>query len=135
MDAFDAKRLSALEDENAKLKRPLAEQMLDAAALRDARAAAVNHAHSGKRARLHHGPAMGLAKKSAMHDAVFSSIDAVWSICERAISLYLKERRSRAQKPRFATSWAVRVWCSTISRQASPCAALMARSVDRALAL
>jgi len=32
---FDAKRLKALEEENAKLKRLLAEQMLDAAALRE----------------------------------------------------------------------------------------------------
>ena len=31
----DAKRLKALEDENAKLKKLLAEQMLDAAALRE----------------------------------------------------------------------------------------------------
>ncbi|XBC62753.1 IS3 family transposase [Defluviimonas sp. SAOS-178_SWC] len=35
MDVSDAKRLRALEDENAKLKRPLAESMLDQAALRD----------------------------------------------------------------------------------------------------
>jgi putative transposase len=31
----DAKRLKALEEENAKLKKLLAEQMLDAAALRE----------------------------------------------------------------------------------------------------
>ena len=35
MDVSDAKRLKALEDENAKLKKLLADQMLDAAALRE----------------------------------------------------------------------------------------------------
>lgn len=35
MDASEARRLKALEDENAKLKRLLAETMLDAAALRE----------------------------------------------------------------------------------------------------
>ena len=35
MDVSDAKRLKALEDENARLKRLLAESMLDQAALRD----------------------------------------------------------------------------------------------------
>jgi putative transposase len=35
MEVSDAKRLKALEDENAKLKRLLAESMLDASALRD----------------------------------------------------------------------------------------------------
>lgn len=35
MDVSDAKRLKALEDENAKLKKLLAEQMLDVAALRE----------------------------------------------------------------------------------------------------
>ncbi|MDB5607136.1 MAG: transposase, partial [Bradyrhizobium sp.] len=35
MDVSEAKRLKALEDENAKLKKLLAEQMLDAAALRE----------------------------------------------------------------------------------------------------
>ena len=35
MDVSDAKRLKSLEDENAKLKKLLAEQMLDAAALRE----------------------------------------------------------------------------------------------------
>ncbi len=35
MDASEAKRLKALEDENAKLKRLLADQMLEAAALRE----------------------------------------------------------------------------------------------------
>ncbi len=34
MDVSEAKRLKALEDENAKLKKLLAERMLDAAALR-----------------------------------------------------------------------------------------------------
>src|SRR6516162_9917521 len=37
MDVSEAKRLRALEEENAKLKKLLAEQMLDAAALRQAR--------------------------------------------------------------------------------------------------
>ena len=35
MDVSEAKRLRALEEENAKLKELLAEQMLDAAALRE----------------------------------------------------------------------------------------------------
>ncbi|MBB3980369.1 putative transposase [Rhizobium azooxidifex] len=35
MDVSEAKRLKALEDENAKLKKLLAEQMLDVAALRE----------------------------------------------------------------------------------------------------
>ena len=35
MDVSEAKRLKALEDENAKLKRLLADQMLEAAALRE----------------------------------------------------------------------------------------------------
>ncbi|TCN17282.1 putative transposase [Sinorhizobium americanum] len=35
MEASEAKRLKALEEENAKLKKLLAEQMLDAAALRE----------------------------------------------------------------------------------------------------
>ena len=35
MTVSDAKRLKALEDENAKLKKLLAEQMLDAAAMKD----------------------------------------------------------------------------------------------------
>ena len=35
MEVSDAKRLKALEDENAKLKKLLADQMLDAAALRE----------------------------------------------------------------------------------------------------
>ena len=35
MEVSDAKRLKALEDENARLKRLLAESMLDQAALRD----------------------------------------------------------------------------------------------------
>ena len=35
MDVSDARKLKALEDENARLKKLLAEQMLDAAALRE----------------------------------------------------------------------------------------------------
>ena len=35
MEVSEAKRLKALEEENAKLKKLLAEQMLDAAALRE----------------------------------------------------------------------------------------------------
>jgi putative transposase len=35
MTVSDAKRLKALEEENAKLKKLLAEQMLDAAAMRE----------------------------------------------------------------------------------------------------
>ena len=35
MDVSEAKRLKALEDENAKLKKLLAEQMLDVAAMRE----------------------------------------------------------------------------------------------------
>jgi putative transposase len=38
MDVSDAKRLKALEDENAKLKRLLAESMLDIAILKDVNA-------------------------------------------------------------------------------------------------
>lgn len=37
MDVSDAKRLKALEDENAKLKKLLANQMLEASALRELR--------------------------------------------------------------------------------------------------
>ena len=36
MDVSDARKLKALEDENARLKRLLAEQMLDNAMLKDA---------------------------------------------------------------------------------------------------
>jgi putative transposase len=35
MDVSEAKRLKALEDENAKLKKLLADQLLEAAALRE----------------------------------------------------------------------------------------------------
>jgi putative transposase len=35
MDVSDAKRLKALEEENAKLKKLLAEQMMDASTLRE----------------------------------------------------------------------------------------------------
>ncbi len=35
MEVSDAKRLKALEDENAKLKKLLADQMLEASALRE----------------------------------------------------------------------------------------------------
>jgi putative transposase len=35
VEVSEAKRLKALEDENARLRKPLAEQMLDAAALRE----------------------------------------------------------------------------------------------------
>jgi putative transposase len=35
LEVSDARRLKSLEDENAKLKKLLAEQMLDAAALRE----------------------------------------------------------------------------------------------------
>jgi putative transposase len=35
MDVSEAKRLKALEEENARLKKLLADQMLDAAALRE----------------------------------------------------------------------------------------------------
>jgi putative transposase len=35
MKVFEAKRLTALEEENAKLKKLLAEQVIDAAALRE----------------------------------------------------------------------------------------------------
>jgi len=35
MDMSDARKLKALEDENSKLKKPLAEQMLDNAILKD----------------------------------------------------------------------------------------------------
>jgi len=35
MDVSDARRLKALEDENRRLKKPLAEAMLDSAMLKD----------------------------------------------------------------------------------------------------
>jgi putative transposase len=47
MDVSEAKRLKALEEENAKLKKLLAEQMLDAAAIRE---------HHGRRLALPRGP-------------------------------------------------------------------------------
>jgi putative transposase len=50
MDVSEAKRLKQLEEENAKLKKLLAEQMLDAAALRELlskKCVAFQHAHHG----------------------------------------------------------------------------------------
>ena len=48
MDVSDAKRLKALEDENAKLKKLLADQMLEASALRDVRPAVSHYQENGR---------------------------------------------------------------------------------------
>lgn len=45
MDVSDARKLKALEEENAKLKKLMAEQMLGNAILKDAAAKMVRHAH------------------------------------------------------------------------------------------
>jgi putative transposase len=50
MDVSEAKRLKQLEDENAKLKKLLAEQMLDAAALRELLSKKAVMGLSGRRA-------------------------------------------------------------------------------------
>nr|QCS37643.1 transposase [Starkeya sp.] len=50
MDVSEAKRLRALEDENAKLKRMLADAMLDNVALKDL----LGNAHSSDRGRAFH---------------------------------------------------------------------------------
>lgn len=48
MDVSDAKRLKALEDKNAKLKKLLADQMLEASALRDVRPAGSHYKKNGR---------------------------------------------------------------------------------------
>ena len=48
MDVSDAKRLKSLEDENAKLKKLLADQMLEAAALKELLSKNVWSAPSGQ---------------------------------------------------------------------------------------
>ena len=48
MDVSDAKKLRALEDENGKLKRLLADAMLDASALRDVQPSASHCQKNGK---------------------------------------------------------------------------------------
>jgi putative transposase len=48
MDVSNAKKLRALEDENGKLKRLLADAMLDASALRDVRPSASHYQKNGK---------------------------------------------------------------------------------------
>ncbi|WP_247355322.1 IS3 family transposase, partial [Bradyrhizobium sp. 160] len=64
MDVSEARRLKALEDENAKLKKLLAEQMLDAAALRELLSKMVGPA--AKRAAVAHLEAkMGLSERRA----------------------------------------------------------------------
>src|SRR5690606_29123938 len=74
LDVSDAKRLKALEEENAKLKKLLAEQMLDAAALRELLA---KNGRARRQARRrcapagHHGPvgAAGLSyRQRRPHD-------------------------------------------------------------------
>lgn len=59
MDVTEAKRLKQLEDENAKLKKRLAEQMLDATALRELRPVAKREAVAHLRA------VMGLSERRA----------------------------------------------------------------------
>ena len=75
MDVCEAKRLKQLEEENAKLKKLLAEQMLDAAALREllpkrwqgpspsAKASRIDHGHVHYRANVRAGASCG--KRSA----------------------------------------------------------------------
>jgi putative transposase len=64
MDVPEAKRLKQLEDENAKLKKLLAEQMLDAAALRELQAKMVGPAA---------GPAPPIARALPAPDGVRSA--------------------------------------------------------------
>jgi len=64
MDVSEAKRLKALEDENAKLKKLLAERMLDAAALKNGRArrrARCGRASAGRAAAVRLPPAVRAA--------------------------------------------------------------------------
>jgi hypothetical protein len=64
MDVSEAKRLKAFEEENAKLKKLLAEQMLDAAALRELLSKMVGPA--AKRAAVAHlQAAMSLSERRA----------------------------------------------------------------------
>src|SRR5579872_3714694 len=56
LDVSDAKRLKALEDENAKLKKLLAEAMLDNAMLKDVAAKKWGRPPSGERLSLICGP-------------------------------------------------------------------------------
>ncbi|NKC49802.1 IS3 family transposase [Ochrobactrum anthropi ATCC 49188] len=64
MEVFEAKRLKALEEENAKLKKLLAEQMLDAAALRELLAKMVGPA-AKRDAVAHLKDIMGLSERRA----------------------------------------------------------------------
>ncbi|MBO4228611.1 IS3 family transposase, partial [Bradyrhizobium neotropicale] len=82
MDVSEAKRLKALEEENAKLKKLLAEQMLDAAALRELLFKKMV------------GPA---AKRAAV-----AHLQAVMSLSERACSIVSADRkmiRYRSRRP------------------------------------
>lgn len=64
MEVSEAKRLKALEEENAKLKKLLAEQMLDAAALRELLAKMVGPA-AKREAVMHLKAVMGLSERRA----------------------------------------------------------------------
>ena len=82
MDVSEAKRLKQLEDENAKLKKLLAEQMLDAAALRELLAKngrARRQARSGRASAGRDGPvgtAGVLDRERRPHDDPLSLVPA-----------------------------------------------------------
>jgi len=65
MDVSEAKRLKQLEDENAKLKKLLAEQMLDAAALRELLAKKMVGPAAKREGVAHLQAAMGLSERRA----------------------------------------------------------------------
>jgi transposase-like protein len=65
MDVSDAKRLKALEEENARLKKLLAEQMLDAAALRELLSKKMVGPAAKRDAVVHLRSAMGLSERRA----------------------------------------------------------------------
>ncbi|MBX4994783.1 IS3 family transposase [Rhizobium binae] len=65
MDVSEAKRLKALEDENAKLKKLLAEQMLDAAALRELLGKKMVGPAAKREAVTHLKAVMGLSERRA----------------------------------------------------------------------
>ncbi|WP_404926379.1 IS3 family transposase [Mesorhizobium sp. ORM16] len=65
MDVSDAKRLKALEDENAKLKKLLADQMLEASALRELLSKKMVRAAAKREAVAHLRAVMGLSERRA----------------------------------------------------------------------
>ncbi|MGJ5150261.1 IS3 family transposase [Bradyrhizobium sp. HKCCYLR1023] len=65
MDVSEAKRLKALEDENAKLKKLLAEQMLDAAALRELLSKKLVRPAAKRAAAAHLQAKLGLSERRA----------------------------------------------------------------------